>query len=121
MDAAQAGGGRRTPKSFCPNTRKPFSDTSAAKRNRTNRAAGPKEHPLSDHATRPIHPLLQPEDLLAAVALTDRALGQLDAVLLGRRQLHRMVLAGILSRGHILLEGLPGVGKTALIKAWGKF
>ena len=75
---------------------------------------------MSDHATRPIHPLLQPDDLAAAVALTDRALGQLDAVLLGRHQLHRMVLAGILSRGHILLEGLPGVGKTALIKALGQ-
>ncbi|MGH8700954.1 MAG: AAA family ATPase, partial [Burkholderiales bacterium] len=29
------------------------------------------------------------------------------------------MLAGILSRGHILLEGLPGVGKTALVKALG--
>ena len=47
-------------------------------------------------------------------------LAQLDRTLLGRRQLHRMVLVGILSRGHILLEGLPGVGKTALIKALGQ-
>ncbi len=47
-------------------------------------------------------------------------LAQLDQTLLGRRQLHRMVLVGILSRGHILLEGLPGVGKTALIKALGQ-
>jgi MoxR-like ATPase len=30
-----------------------------------------------------------------------------------------MVLTGILSRGHILLEGLPGLGKTALVKALG--
>ena len=44
----------------------------------------------------------------------------MDRVLLGRNQLHRMVLAGILSRGHILLEGLPGVGKTAMIKALGQ-
>ena len=44
----------------------------------------------------------------------------MDQVLLGRSQLHRMVLSGILSRGHILLEGLPGVGKTALIKALGQ-
>jgi MoxR-like ATPase len=64
--------------------------------------------------------LLQPDELHAATALTDRALAQLDRVLLGRSQLHRMVLAGILSRGHILLEGLPGVGKTALIKALGQ-
>jgi MoxR-like ATPase len=40
--------------------------------------------------------------------------------LLGRGELHRIVLAGILSRGHILLEGLPGLGKTALIHALGQ-
>jgi MoxR-like ATPase len=60
----------------------------------------------------------------AAMAQPVRAirsvLEQLDAMLLGRPQLHRMVLVGILSRGHILLEGLPGVGKTALIKALGE-
>ena len=64
--------------------------------------------------------LMQPEELSAALTLTNRALTQMDRVLLGRTQLHRMVLAGILSRGHILLEGLPGVGKTAMIKALGQ-
>jgi MoxR-like ATPase len=44
----------------------------------------------------------------------------MDEVLLGRSELHRMVLTGILSRGHVLLEGLPGVGKTAMIKALGQ-
>jgi MoxR-like ATPase len=63
--------------------------------------------------------LLSPEELAAATELIQRVLGQLDQTLLGRRQLHRLVLVGILSRGHILLEGLPGVGKTALIKALG--
>ncbi len=61
--------------------------------------------------------ILSPEQIAPAVELMDRALEQLDRILLGRTDLHRMVLAGILSRGHILLEGLPGVGKTALIKA----
>lgn len=64
--------------------------------------------------------LLQPEELTPVVQLAGRALGQMDRVLLGRSQLHRMVLCGILSRGHILLEGLPGVGKTAMIKALGQ-
>lgn len=64
--------------------------------------------------------LIQPEELTPIVALIDRAIAQLDRVLLGRNHLHRMVLAGILSRGHILLEGLPGVGKTAMIKALGQ-
>src|SRR5437764_2258620 len=61
--------------------------------------------------------LLQPEEMRAAVDAARRLLEQLDAVLLGRPELHKMVLAGVLSRGHVLLEGVPGVGKTALVKA----
>ena len=53
------------------------------------------------------------EKLLAAVE-------QLDKILLGQHELHKLVIIGILSRGHILLEGLPGVGKTALVKALGE-
>ncbi|MBL7141002.1 MAG: AAA family ATPase [Planctomycetes bacterium] len=64
--------------------------------------------------------LLQPEELAGATALTTRVLEQLGRLLLGQADLHRMVLAGILSRGHILLEGVPGVGKTALIRGLGR-
>jgi MoxR-like ATPase len=63
--------------------------------------------------------ILQPEEISPAVELANRALAELDRILLGRSELHRMVFAGVLSRGHILLEGLPGVGKTALVKALG--
>ncbi len=69
---------------------------------------------------QPTPALLTPEQLAPLVALADRVLAQMDLVLLGRTALHRLVLAGILSRGHILLEGLPGVGKTAMIKALGQ-
>lgn len=64
--------------------------------------------------------LLQPGELQPAVDLAHRVLSQMDRILLGQASLHRMVLAGVLSRGHILLEGQPGVGKTALIKALGE-
>jgi len=64
--------------------------------------------------------VLQPDELRPAIDLTTRVLEQLDRILLGRSGLHRMVVAGILSRGHILLEGVPGVGKTALVKALGQ-
>ncbi|MBO0859428.1 MAG: AAA family ATPase [Chloracidobacterium sp.] len=63
--------------------------------------------------------ILQPEEINSAVELANRALVELDRILLGRSELHRLVFAGILSKGHILLEGLPGVGKTALVKALG--
>jgi MoxR-like ATPase len=61
--------------------------------------------------------LLQPESLAPAVELTNRLREQLDRQLLGRSDLHNLVLVAILSRGHLLLEGVPGVGKTALVKA----
>jgi MoxR-like ATPase len=64
--------------------------------------------------------LLRPEELRPAGELARRLLEQLDAMLLGRPDLHRLVLAAILSRGHLLLEGVPGVGKTALVKALGQ-
>ena len=64
--------------------------------------------------------LLEPAELQPAAALTVKIINQLDRILLGHTELHQMVLAGLLSRGHILLEGVPGVGKTALVKALGQ-
>lgn len=73
---------------------------------------------MSDTDTGPR--LMSPEELSPVVDLLSSVLKQLDATLLGQPELHRMVLVGILSRGHILLEGMPGVGKTALIHVLGQ-
>ena len=64
--------------------------------------------------------ILKPEELQPAAALARQTLEQLDRVLLGRKELHRLVLIGILSKGHVLLEGLPGLGKTALVRTIGQ-
>jgi MoxR-like ATPase len=64
--------------------------------------------------------ILKPDDLQPATELTRKALEQLDRILLGRAELHRLVLIGILSRGHVLFEGLPGLGKTALVRTIGQ-
>ena len=61
--------------------------------------------------------LLDPTEIERVKADLDRVLSSLDSMLLGRPELHRLVLAGVLARGHILLEGLPGLGKTALVRA----
>ncbi len=65
----------------------------------------------------PSQSILRPEELQPSVELVNKVLEHLDSILLGQPDLHRMVLIGILSRGHVLLEGVPGVGKTALVKA----
>lgn len=64
--------------------------------------------------------VLKPEELRPACELANRVLEQLDRILLGRCQVHRLVLIGIMARGHVLLEGLPGLGKTALVKTLGE-
>jgi MoxR-like ATPase len=44
----------------------------------------------------------------------------LNQVLFGQEELIDLVVAGLLARGHLLLEGLPGLGKTELVKGLAK-
>ena len=44
----------------------------------------------------------------------------LNQVLYGQETLIDLVIIGLLARGHILLEGLPGLGKTELVKGLSK-
>jgi len=63
----------------------------------------------------PLAPLDDAE-LASASASIGRLLAALDGVLFGQRELIELVVTGVLARGHILLEGLPGLGKTELVK-----
>jgi MoxR-like ATPase len=49
--------------------------------------------------------------------LADLILGNVDAVLSGKHDATRMALTVFLSGGHLLIEDVPGVGKTMLAKA----
>src|SRR5688572_16931144 len=55
-------------------------------------------------------------ELSHAAASLDRLVATLQTVLFGQEQLIELVVAGVLARGHLLLEGLPGLGKTELVK-----
>lgn len=63
-----------------------------------------------------------PSEEAAAAAAADlaRLRASLNAVLFGQEALVDSVIIGILAQGHILLEGLPGLGKTELVKALSK-
>ncbi|HYQ16662.1 MAG TPA: AAA family ATPase, partial [Polyangiaceae bacterium] len=52
----------------------------------------------------------------ASRALT-RVASEVGRVLIGQDELVEQVLIGLLARGHVLLEGVPGLGKTLLVKA----
>ena len=60
--------------------------------------------------------LLSPEEVDAARTRAEAILDGMNQVLFGQEELTRMVLVACLSRGHVLLEGLPGLGKTELVK-----
>lgn len=44
---------------------------------------------------------------------------EIGKVIVGQKEVVRAVLIGILSGGHVLLEGVPGLGKTMLIRTLG--
>ncbi len=49
-----------------------------------------------------------------------RLIGQVRRVVVGKDQVLLWVLAAILAKGHILLEDIPGVGKTTMALAYSK-
>lgn len=48
--------------------------------------------------------------------LLDRLQAEIGLMIVGQRQVVRRVLVGLLARGHILLEGVPGLAKTLTLK-----
>ena len=50
----------------------------------------------------------------------DDALARLDSILLGKEQAVRLAFCCLLARGHLLIEDVPGVGKTTLAHALAK-
>lgn len=65
-------------------------------------------------------PTLTPEELGRAVQQLDALSAAMNQVLFGKEDLVELILVGVLARGHILLEGLPGLGKTELVKGLSK-
>ena len=62
-------------------------------------------------------PLLDPAAVEDAKASIARVVEELRRVILGKEETIDEVVAALLGRGHVLLEGLPGLGKTELVKA----
>ncbi|WP_129112649.1 AAA family ATPase [Halegenticoccus tardaugens] len=52
-----------------------------------------------------------------AAALTERIAANVERVIVGQRDTIEHILVAILARGHLLLDDVPGVGKTMLARA----
>lgn len=61
-------------------------------------------------------PRLSQDELDSAARCLDALAEAMNTVLFGKEDLVELVITGILARGHLLLEGLPGLGKTELVK-----
>jgi len=59
------------------------------------------------------------EVLVADTArLAERIIAEVERVIVGKRDVVRMVLLGVLASGHILIEDVPGLGKTLLARTF---
>ncbi len=63
---------------------------------------------------------LTESEAAAAAESISRLRIALQSVLFGQDELIDHVITGLLARGHLLLEGLPGLGKTELVKGLAK-
>lgn len=66
-----------------------------------------------------IAPLPEAEAQRAADAI-ERVVGNVETVIFGKREAVELVVMALLAQGHVLLEDLPGTGKTSLVSALAK-
>ena len=59
-------------------------------------------------------------DLQRFQTFRDRVLDEVCSVIVGKRQVAELVLTCFVCRGHVLLEDVPGTGKTMMLRAFSK-
>jgi MoxR-like ATPase len=60
---------------------------------------------------------ITPEQATQFADAFTRLVDNIDQAILGKKEVIRLVIAALLSNGHVLLEDFPGTGKTVLAKA----
>ena len=58
-----------------------------------------------------------PADALAAVALAERLVATVGIAVRGKQEVVELAVVALLAGGHLLVEDLPGTGKTLLAKS----
>ena len=74
------------------------------------------------HQTSPAHaaPSGGGNGLAAEVHTLERAIFEVKRIIVGQDQLVERMLVGLLSKGHVLLEGVPGVAKTLAVETFAR-
>ena len=53
-------------------------------------------------------------------AFGEKLINNLEGVIVGKRQSIELIVIGLLCQGHVLIEDVPGVGKTMLARSLAK-
>jgi MoxR-like ATPase len=69
------------------------------------------------HAVASVNPAPTPADIAAVAAAGARITANIDRVIEGKHDTIRLGVAVLLAEGHLLIEDVPGVGKTTFAKA----
>jgi MoxR-like ATPase len=64
--------------------------------------------------------MLTDKEATAAADALDEICDNIETVIVGKREAVELVVMSFLARGHVLLEYLPGTGKTSLVRAFAK-
>ncbi len=75
---------------------------------------------MSDSMSAPTFNGIPPDRLAQAIDIVQRLREEVGRAIVGQQAVVEQVLACCLAGGHVLLEGVPGLGKTLLVKALAK-
>src|SRR4051812_18180701 len=56
----------------------------------------------------------------ASAAVIDRTMGEIGKRIVGQKAIVERLIMALIAEGHVLLEGLPGLAKTSIIRALGE-
>ncbi|MEV0946646.1 MoxR family ATPase [Rhodococcus sp. NPDC049939] len=89
----------------------------------TGNGSGPQTEPnsSSNNPGSATTPTASPASSLAAdVQTLERAIYEVKRVIVGQDRLVERILVGLLAKGHVLLEGVPGVAKTLAVETFAR-